>query len=156
MTLHNNAYTSHFTKHIHCLKVVRVWMKKEVKTERKRYDLSISSVVSASVLLVHICSCSLHWALNHWKRLVWMFMSEFEQEEWVCYKTCVARLPTWKLINTANALTLCVYVCGRYVPACSSTLHSFHNSSRSCHLCSKWSFRELMLLIFQELVCLLT
>lgn len=87
MTVHNNAYTPHFTKHNHCWMCARVDEDREIEEEKQRetYDLSISSVVvSASVLLVRICSCSLHWALNHWGWFVWIFVSDFEQEEWEC------------------------------------------------------------------------
>lgn len=71
MTLHNHASTSHLTEHIHCLRCVSVCVSlcvcvctdkdrdTEMKMERKRYDPSISSFVSASFMLVPI-SCSLH------------------------------------------------------------------------------------------------
>ena len=93
VTLHNNTYciphTSLSTAAAGCACVDEngeEWKKKGGKKrdekERKRYDLSVSSIVGASVLSVWICSCSLHWALNHWRIFLFFFVRRAEPEEW--------------------------------------------------------------------------
>lgn len=113
MTVHNNVYTPHFAKHNNC------WMcacededrEKEEEKQRGPYDLSISSVVGASVLLVclqlltPLSTQSLGLICVNF--CVWLWARGMR----VCVNRCVARLTVWKLIYTVSALTpaLCVW-----------------------------------------------
>lgn len=117
--MHNNVYAPHFTKHNYC------WMcacedkdrEKEEEKQSEPYDLSISGVVSASVLLACLqlltppSTQSLGLICANF--CLWLWARGMR----VCVNRCVARLTMWKLIYTVSALTpalrvrdLCLHV----------------------------------------------
>lgn len=90
------------------------WQKEEREKEEEKqrgpYDLSISSVVSASVLsvclqlLTPLSTQSLGLICVNF--CVWLWARGMR----VCVNRCVARLTMWKLIYTVSALTLALCV----------------------------------------------